>query len=384
MDHVEILKHLISFDTSVPPGNNYAETVDYLVPLFQQVGFQTQKIEIPTEFASGREGRVALLCHRRDETKPRLLFYAHIDVVPAQGWDAFNPRIENGKIYGRGAADMKGSIPALLLALESYKDKQLKYNTTVMVTTDEEINQADQLRYLRQFLEPIKGAYFFDLDSNFGYVSIASLGALQMDILVKGKSVHSGLSNLGENAIEKASLLMNALMKLKSKVARRKSKVRAHPNTGLDRMVARLNINMIQGGLKVNIIPDECQISIDRRLIPEENISDARKEILDTLSGVEDVKWEIAGEFAIPTVPPLDDPIADQLEDVMNQVIGVRGKYGEMGSGDLANIVGNEWEGKEFGMGVIRTESNIHGKDEFVYVKDIEDLGEVIYHFLND
>jgi len=383
MDHVGILKHLISFDTSVPPGNNYSETVDYLVPLFRQVGCQTQKIEIPTEFASGREGRVALLCHRRDEMKPRLLFYAHIDVVPAQGWDAFNPRIENGKIYGRGAADMKGSIPALLLALERCKDKPLKYNTTVMVTTDEEINQADQLRYLRQFLDPVKGAYFFDLDSNFGYVSIASLGALQLDILVKGKSVHSGLCNLGENAVEKASLLMNALMKLKSKVARRKSKVRAHPNTGLDRMVARLNINMIQGGLKVNIIPDQCQISIDRRLIPEENISDARKEILDTLSGVEDVKWEIADEFAIPTVPPLDDPIADKLEDVMNQVIGVRGKYGEMGSGDLANIVGNEWRGKEFGMGVIRTESNIHGKDEFVYVKDIEDLGEIIYRFLD-
>jgi succinyl-diaminopimelate desuccinylase len=137
MDHVEILKNLISLDTSVPPGNNYTETINYLGPLFQQVGFQTQKIEIPSEFASGRQGRVALLCHRKDETKPRLLFYAHIDVVPAQGWDAFNPKIENSKMYGRGAADMKGSIPALLLALERCKDKPSKYNTTVMITTDE-------------------------------------------------------------------------------------------------------------------------------------------------------------------------------------------------------------------------------------------------------
>jgi succinyl-diaminopimelate desuccinylase len=382
MDHIQILKDLISFDTSVPPGNNYVETVDYLAPLFKQVGFLTEKIAIPPEFASGREGRIALLCHRHDHTKPRLLFYAHIDVVPAQGWDAFNPKIENGKIYGRGSADMKGSIPALLLALEKIKDQPLKYNTTVMVTTDEEINQADQLRYLRQFLLPVEGAYFFDLDTNFGYVSIASLGALQMDILVKGKSVHSGLSNLGENAVEKASLIMNALMKLKLRVARRKSKVRAHPDTGLDYMVTRLNLNMIQGGLKVNIIPDQCQISIDRRLIPEENIADARKEILDVLSAVPDVTWEIASEFAIPTVPPLDDPIIDKLDDIMYQVIGKRGKYGEMGSGDLASIVGNEWGGKEFGIGVIRTESNIHGKDEFVYIKDIEDLSEIIYRFL--
>ncbi len=277
---------------------------------------------------------------------------------------------------------MKGSIPALLLALERCQDQPLKYDASVMVTTDEELNQADQLRFISSSLQPLKGAYFFDLDSNFGYVSIASLGALQMDILVKGKSVHSGLSNLGENAIEKASLLVDALLKLKAKVAGRKSKVRAHPDTGLDRMVARLNINMIQGGLKVNIIPDQCQISIDRRLIPEENIEDARQEILDTLSAVPDVKWEIAGEFAIPTVPPLDDPIIDKLDDILHQVVGVRGKYGEMGSGDLANIVGNEWGGKEFGMGVIRTESNIHGRDEFVYLKDIEDLAEIIYRFL--
>ena len=382
MDHVEILKNLVSLDTSVPPGNNYAETVNYLEPLFRQVGFQTRKIGIPPAFAAGREGRVALLCHRQDDSKPRLLFYGHIDVVPALGWDAFKPRIENGKMYGRGAADMKGSIPALLLALDRFKDQPLKYNTSVMITTDEEISQADQLRYLRQFLEPVKGAYFFDLDSNFGYVAIANLGLVQLDILVKGKSVHSGLSNLGENAVEKASLLLDALMKLKHKVSRRKSKVLTHPDTGIKNMVARLNLNMIQGGLKVNIIPDQCKISIDRRLIPEENVAEARKEILDVLSLVPDVKWEIASEFIIPTVPPLDDPIIDKLEDILHQVIGVRGKYGEMGSGDLSNIVGNEWGGKQFGMGVIRTECNIHGNDEFVYLKDIEDLAEIIYRFL--
>jgi acetylornithine deacetylase/succinyl-diaminopimelate desuccinylase-like protein len=53
-----------------------------------------------------------------------------------------------------------------------------------------------------------------------------------------------------------------------------------------------------------------------------------------------------------------------------------------MGSGDLSNIVVNEWGGKEFGLGVIRTESNIHGINEFVYKKDVEDLAEIIYRFL--
>jgi acetylornithine deacetylase/succinyl-diaminopimelate desuccinylase-like protein len=66
----------------------------------------------------------------------------------------------------------------------------------------------------------------------------------------------------------------------------------------------------------------------------------------------------------------------------MKEVAGQGGKYGEMGSGDLSNIVVNEWRAREFGLGVIRPHSNIHGNNEFVYQKDIEDLAEIIYRFL--
>ena len=211
MDHIEVLMNFLSIDTTVPPGLNYDKAVDYLEPLFKEAFFNTQKVMIPAEHAEGREGRVNLICHRRENGKPRLIFYGHMDVVPAEGWEAFKPRLENGKVYGRGAADMKGSIVALLLALESLKGKHLNYDVSVMITTDEEFSQASQLRYLGQYLQPISGAYFFDLDSSFGYVSIASLGALQVDIKVKGKSVHSAMSHLGENAVEKSNLLVNAL-----------------------------------------------------------------------------------------------------------------------------------------------------------------------------
>ena len=382
MDYLEVLKNLVALDTSVPPGNNYKKALDYLEPLFKGIGFQSQIIEIPADQAEGRPGRVNLICHRANPNRPHVIFYAHIDVVPAHGWPAFEPRIENGKLYGRGAADMKGAIPALLIALEKGRNHVLNYNVSVMITTDEEFSQASQLRYISRFLQPLEGAYFFDLDSNFGHVSIANLGALQIDILVKGRSVHSGLSHLGENAVEKAVPILDALLKLKKQVALRKSRVSTHPETGLDKMTARLNINMIQGGLKVNIVPDQCTISIDRRLIPEENLTEARKEIMDTLAAVPDVNWEIIHEMSIPTLPPCDDPITDKLAGILKGVTGEGGKYGEMGSGDLANIVVNEWGGKEFGLGVIRTESNIHGNNEFVRLKDIEDLAEIIFRFL--
>jgi succinyl-diaminopimelate desuccinylase len=382
VNYVEVLKDLISIDTTVPPGSHYEKAIGYLEPLFKESGFDTKSLTIPVEHAEGRAGRVNLVCHRHEKGKPRLIFYGHIDVVPAEGWDAFKPRVENGKVYGRGAADMKGSIVALLSAMESLKGKRLNFDVSVMVTTDEEFSQASQIEYLRQYLEPVANAYFFSLDSGFGFVSIAGLGALHVDIKVTGKSVHSGLSHLGENAIEKASLLIQALMDLKHKVEQRKSAVPTHPDTKLSRMEGRLNINMIKGGIKMNIVPDECLISVDRRLIPEENLDDARKELLDTLASVPGVTWKLERIHGIPTVPPADNPVVHQLARIIGDTIGEGNKFGEMGSGDLSHIVAT-WGCKSFGLGVIRPECNIHGKEEFVYLQDIENVAKIIARFLS-
>jgi succinyl-diaminopimelate desuccinylase len=380
--YVEVLKDLISIDTTVPPGLNYDRAIAYLEPLFRDSGFDTKRLVIPAEHAEGREGRVNLVCHRHEKGKPRLIFYGHIDVVPAEGWDAFKPRVENGKLYGRGAADMKGSIVALLEAMQSLKGKPLDFDVSAMMTTDEEVSQASQIEYLRQYVEPVSGAYFFSLDSGFGFVSIAGLGALHVEIKVIGKSVHSGLSHLGENAIEKASLLIQALLDLKHKVEQRKSNVPTHPDTRLSRMEGRLNINMIRGGIKMNIVPDECLISVDRRLIPEENLEDARKELLDTLASVPGVTWQLEHVHGIPTVPPADYPIVDRLAGAIADTIGQGNKFGEMGSGDLSHIIA-AWGGRAFGLGVIRPECNIHGKEEFVYLKDIENAAKIIARFLS-
>ena len=129
------------------------------------------------------------------------------------------------------------------------------------------------------------------------------------------------------------------------------------------------------------MLPDECLISIDRRLIPEEDLDDAKKELIDTLFSVTDVRWEIEKVLTIPTVPPCEDPIVDELSALVREVTGEGGRFGEMGSGDLPHIVA-EWGGKEFSLGVIRPDCSIHGKDEFVYQKDVGDLAAVISRFV--
>jgi succinyl-diaminopimelate desuccinylase len=383
MDYVKVLSDLIAIDTAVPPGHNYERAIDFLTPFFQQAGFTAEKVAIPPPEAEGREGRVSLVAHRRRPGKPRLIFYGHVDVVPAGGWDAFSPRLEGGKLYGRGAADMKGGIVALLMALEGLKGKPLKYDLSVTITVDEELSQATQLRYLTGYLEPVKGAQVFSLDSNFGYVAVAGLGALQLEIKVKGKSVHSGLSHLGVNAIEEAVPILNALLTLKEKVVQRRSRVKASPDTGLEFMVPRLNINMIHGGLKVNIVPDECVIQVDRRLLPEETLAEAEKELLDTLAAAApEAGWQATKLMSIRPLSPAHGALIDKLDGVIKKVAGESGQYGEMGSGDLGVIVLDEWQGEEFGVGVIRTECNIHGKNEFVYTKDIVMLADIIREFI--
>jgi len=105
--------------------------------------------------------------------------------------------------------------------------------------------------------------------------------------------------------------------------------------------------------------------------------------LLGTLSSVEGVNWGIERIHKIPPVPPCQHPVVDELAEVIRKVTGQTGKFGEMGSGDLPYIVTSEWGAREFGLGVIRPECNIHGKDEFVYQKDIEDLAKIISQFLS-
>ena len=382
MDYVKTLADLIAIDTTVPPGNNYQAALEYLMPYFKDAGFTADLVKIPAEHCEGRTGRVALIGHKRPPGKPRLIFYGHVDVVPAQGWPAFTPHVENGKMSGRGSADMKGGIVGLLIGLNKVKNATLGYDVSYMITTDEELSQSGQIRYLKDYLEPVAGSIIWSLDSNTGGVAVAGLGALQMDIRITGKSVHSGLSHLGVNTVEQSALVMNSLLQLKAKVTAKKSAIPAHPDTGLKFMEPRLNINMIHGGLKSNIVPDECVVTVDRRLIPEENLEEADKEIRDLLAQFKDIRWEISYGLRVPTVPPARGPAVEHLEKLIKEVIGTTGQFGEMGSGDLGIIVHEEWKGEEFGLGVIRTENNIHGKNEFVYLKDVEDLGEIVARYL--
>ncbi len=383
MDYVDVLCRLIEFDTSAADGTGCRAAIAYLAPLFDGVGCSSVRIDIPREAADGLEGRTALVCHRRRSGAERLLVYSHIDVVPAQGWDAFLPRVGDGRVYGRGAADMKGSLAAVLGALDRLRDRELRYDVSVLVTMDEETHQMSQLEYLTPYLDAGARPHVLSLDNAFGYVTIANLGLLQLDIAVHGVSVHSGLAHLGRNAVEDGARLMAAVLALKGQVLGRRSRVPTHPDTGLSLIQPCLNVNLVGGGLARNVVPDLCTFSIDRRLLPEERVAAARDELLEVLRSVPGVKWDVVREYAIPPVPPCDDPAALAMADVIRDVTGATGLFGAMMSGELPGAACGPWGGQSFGVGLIRPESNIHGVDEHVCVTDLDQLVEVLTRFLS-
>ncbi len=384
MDYIQILKDLLAIDTTVPPGRNYEKAIDFLDPWFKQTGCQTEKVFIPEEHAGGQKGRVNLVIHRRNPGKPRLIFYMHVDVVPAKGWEAFTPRVEDGKIFGRGAVDMKGEIISLLAALDRLKGREINYDASAVVTVDEETGHADnnELRYIRPYLEPVTGVAFFSLDAESDYVQAGSLGIYACNITVYGKSVHQGWAFMGENAVENAIKLCHPLLQLGEEIKQRKSEVPAPPGLTITHLQPNLAITMMHGGIKENIVPDECVITVSRRIIPEESLEEAEREILDALHTVPGIRWDIRRiDFFNPLPSAINQPEAIKLSQILREVTGKTGMYGFMASVPL-DVPVKEWKARTFGTGLSRPEQNPHGINEHTYIKDVEDLATIIERFL--
>jgi len=375
------LLELVALDTTNPPGRNYRRAMEMLAPWCQEAGLEVELVEIPEKIA---KDRVNLLAHRRNPGKPRLLVYSHIDVVPAdKDWQPFKPRVVEGKIYGRGVADMKGSLIAFLAAVEAVKNQKLPWDLTLMITTDEETNQRAQVEYLlNQKIDQVKDAVFLFLDSTFGYITVGGLGHLSIKITVHGKSVHSGIAHTGVNAIEKAVPILNALMELKKKVKSRFSQIPVNPDLGIKTMQAKLNVDVIKGGTKVNIVPDRCEIEIDRRLIPEESVEEAQKEIRQVLEPLKNqINFDLEFVHSMAGYGQIS-PAAEKMAQIMKEVIGQGELYGVMGSGDLLAMAA-DYDWQFVGLGVARDKvSNIHGRNENARLEDIEAVTKVLRRFL--
>jgi acetylornithine deacetylase len=249
-------------------------------------------------------GAFNLLVYR--ETKPDaewLLAESHLDTVGVAGMTVapFQATVRDGRIYGRGTCDTKGSGAAMLWALRETALRGPRRNVGVLFTVDEEAHMTGASAFARDVLPswpgPVRGMIVGE-PTNLQPV-IATNGVLRWTTVTHGVAAHSADPSRGRSAI---SAMVKVVETLEARYV--PTATRTHPLTG----AAAASVNVIRGGTQVNIIPERCEIEVDRRLVPGETAAAAladRDRILAELRQAQpEVKIENLPPYVTPPVGP--------------------------------------------------------------------------------
>lgn len=280
----QCLADLVAIDTQNPPGNEH-DAATSVGRVLSQAGFQIS-------FDHVAERRSNVIGRLENGAGPTFAFCTHLDVVPAgEGWttDPFRLREQDGLLYGRGACDAKGSLAAMLEALGMLAAQRAAWHGTLLgvFVCDEEIGSAGA----RQFAAGRPGIDHVVIGepTNNGVI-IAHKGSMRPIVRVHGQATHSGTPDRGRNAIFDAARLCGLIEAFHADHLRG----RQHALVG----AASLTVTRISAGTADNIVPDRCDLLLDRRMIPGEDEDGAIREILGILEAAArrfDLRAEIVG-----------------------------------------------------------------------------------------
>ncbi len=232
------------------------------------------------EVAPGRPNLIATFVGR--DASRCLMLEAHSDTV---GGDApFRSSVHGGRLYGRGACDAKGPMTAMLLGLRDVLERDGGPPVTVhfVSTCNEELGATGAHALVASGFRAEMGVVAEPTELKIIH---AHKGALRAKIVVEGVAAHSAEPSRGVNAIYR---MRTVLESLETRVVPALARTR-HPLLGSP----TLSVGMIRGGTQVNVVPAQCEIEVDRRLLPGESPDAVMAEMLAGL----DVRWEISGLY---------------------------------------------------------------------------------------
>jgi succinyl-diaminopimelate desuccinylase len=198
--------------------------------------------------------------------KEKIVLTGHFDTVPIgepNQWkyDPFSAKIEEGKLFGRGSADMKGGITTLIGILKSLKENPEfleKYTLVFLGTADEEAGMTGALTAFRKGVMKDVILLIVAEPTNMN-IGIAEKGLLWANITITGKSAHSSMPYEGINSIEGA---LNLIPKLNKVLGVKTNEVLGK---------STLNLSKIEGGTVINVVPEKTTLQVDYRLVPEQD-----------------------------------------------------------------------------------------------------------------
>jgi len=250
----------------IPSETGHEEEIaDFISDLLASWGFEVKKYDV----AEGRHNVLGFL--RGSVGTPSLMLNGHMDTVPVgvMAGDPFDAEVRGGKVYGRGAVDMKGGLASMLLAAKSVKEAGVKLagDLVIAAVVDEEARGwgTSHLGKLN-----LRTEYGIVGEPTSLDIVLAHKGEYLYELTVKGKSAHGSTPELGVNAIYQMTKAINALLQYSERLKEKKHPLLGHPT---------INVGRIEGGTHYSTVPASCRIEIDRRLLPGENVEAARKEM---------------------------------------------------------------------------------------------------------
>jgi len=400
---VDLTMQLVRIRSESPPGDSYVELVDLLRERVEAMGFTGERVDVPEEVVDDRSRRyhpqltgprANLVAKRPVDGVPGMVFYTHIDTVPAGDralWDSdpFEPHEADGYLYGRGTADSKGGIAALLAAFGALHDLDvpLAVNPLIALTSDEEIGPYTGLMYLADAGHFDGYHRFHSVDGMAENIAVGRLGNFTWSIEVIGRGTHTGRSVLGLNPIERSRFLLDELARLGQEVDARRGALTTSPEfaeaTGRTHLSPSLNVTVAQGGIKENVVPARFVLKGDRRYLPEEDVEECVEELQAVVDRARERNPEMGFELKIvPGYPGhASDPSDPWIQQVQRVISGVRGRDvplgAAMGSSDTAHV-GRVTDLVLTHHGVGWTDSNVHSDNERVAIKDLLDVAKVV------
>src|SRR5471032_1397946 len=388
---VALTQDLIRFPTVNPPGEAYRPCVEFLGERLAKRGFQLEYVRAEgTPGDSDKYPRVNVVARREGAGKgPCVHFDGHLDVVQTgSGWsvDPFGGEVRDGKVYGRGACDMKGGLAAAVVAIEALVDSGLELPGAIEVsgTVDEESGGYGGVAYLAErgwFSKPRVDHVIIPEPLNVDRVCIGHRGVWWAEIETLGRQAHGSMPFLGDSAIRHMSALLEKIeCEFYPLLASRHSEMPVVPDGARQ---STMNINSIHGGeeegfdgLPVPCVADSCRMVIDRRFLIEEALDSVKREMKDLLDRLSSerpgFRYAIRDLFSVePTMADKDGPVASAAARAVERVLGKKAQIVcSPGTYDQKHIdrIGRLKDCIAYGPGILDL---AHQPDEWVGIADM-------------
>jgi len=271
---VEFASELIRVPSENPPGNAYGKCARLISRRLRDLGLDARTVD--------PSGSGPCVTGTFGEGGRALYFSGHYDVVPAQDPSQFEPAARKATLHGRGAADMKGGIAAMVFAIRALAASGFEPKgrlISVSVPDEETSGPRGTVALAKAGLIERDAIGMLTMEPTSGVVWNANRGVISMRISIHGKPAHVGLHFRGVNAFRQMLAVAGMFAELEGEVSERQTKFTINPEAAR-RSVLLLGGEM-SGGRNFNVVPDLASFTLDRRTNPEEDFDVERERLLD-------------------------------------------------------------------------------------------------------